>query len=495
MKPWNSIPRSAINQPNGVAGLDAVGQMDQPLPLAASQLLRPLTINTPGELWTAVSPATSSVAIVADAAVPGGRAIECTVDNSAGGTQLDRFFRCKLLTPVAVRTGITMMVKADNAAGIIIGVTLSDLDSADPSESTSGWRADFSPAVTHYAKVDNEYMTLTAAPWFFTARGTPTAWYASLATDATYTVRWLWFRMRVDAGLTRTVRFSPVYWQQPASAGIVIQFDDGRISQYDRAFPILRERGLVGTVWLEFDNLGTAGYMTVDNALEMQDAGWDMCVHSPTHIVEGMSDDNTRDVIQTAQLRAIQLGFSRGCRFWLPAGNLARNPISQNIVNERFLGSRGASRYTDAASTVYPEQAYTLPPSWLPGWYNRGWHQIGYQQFGGLGATNSPPLEFGAVGEDVLPYLQSALRHRMVGSIYTHSIIDDPALINVNGSCSTQYMTDLADWVAEQKAAGTMVDMTWPSWYYSVMGGGAMQPAMREAGNLMCVDSGGRRLV
>jgi peptidoglycan/xylan/chitin deacetylase (PgdA/CDA1 family) len=62
-----------------------------------------------------------------------------------------------------------------------------------------------------------------------------------------------------------------------------ITFDDGRVGQYDYAFPILKKYGFSATFFITTEWIDHAGYMSWDNIKEMSEAGMAIGSHSMTH--------------------------------------------------------------------------------------------------------------------------------------------------------------------------------------------------------------------
>jgi hypothetical protein len=60
-------------------------------------------------------------------------------------------------------------------------------------------------------------------------------------------------------------------------------FDDARETVYSVAFPLMRERGLVGVLPIISGLVGTSGYMTIAQINELFRAGWDIINHTHTH--------------------------------------------------------------------------------------------------------------------------------------------------------------------------------------------------------------------
>jgi hypothetical protein len=61
-------------------------------------------------------------------------------------------------------------------------------------------------------------------------------------------------------------------------------FDDARDTVYTDAFPLMRARGLVGTLPIISSSVGTPGFMTVAQISELYDAGWDIVNHTRSHL-------------------------------------------------------------------------------------------------------------------------------------------------------------------------------------------------------------------
>ena len=64
---------------------------------------------------------------------------------------------------------------------------------------------------------------------------------------------------------------------------VIITFDDGDISVYKTAFPILQKYGLTGVVYIVGNYMGTEGYMSAAQIKELVAAGWEVGSHSRSH--------------------------------------------------------------------------------------------------------------------------------------------------------------------------------------------------------------------
>jgi peptidoglycan/xylan/chitin deacetylase (PgdA/CDA1 family) len=64
---------------------------------------------------------------------------------------------------------------------------------------------------------------------------------------------------------------------------VILTFDDGDISVYTTAFPIMQKYGLTGVTYIVGNYMGTSGYMTADQIKELVAAGWEVGSHSRSH--------------------------------------------------------------------------------------------------------------------------------------------------------------------------------------------------------------------
>lgn len=187
---------------------------------------------------------------------------------------------------------------------------------------------------------------------------------------------------------------------------VIITFDDGDISVYNTAFPVLQKYGLTGVVYIVGNYMGTEGYMTAEQIKELVDAGWEVGSHSRSHrdlrqlqpeiqrveIVDarkelqkatGVSVDtfaypfgfmgNTGSYVHAAgYIAAMGLGFTsdqgKGNLFWLQRRDVKGEYDTKQFAD--FLPWRGDPAYmppdtptpTPTASRT-PVPTYTLYPT------------------------------------------------------------------------------------------------------------------------------------
>lgn len=78
---------------------------------------------------------------------------------------------------------------------------------------------------------------------------------------------------------------------------VVFTFDDGGVSFYTKAAPIIEKYGKKGVFFIAADYIGTPGFMTKDQIVELQQRGHVIGSHSCTHPqnMAGLSKDEIKD--------------------------------------------------------------------------------------------------------------------------------------------------------------------------------------------------------
>ena len=83
---------------------------------------------------------------------------------------------------------------------------------------------------------------------------------------------------------------------------IVITFDDGHLSVYEQAFPIMRAHGFKGVLYAVSSYVGAPGYVSRQHLLELIAEGWEIGCHSASHPDLTQTHDQLRYQLLDARL-------------------------------------------------------------------------------------------------------------------------------------------------------------------------------------------------
>lgn len=143
---------------------------------------------------------------------------------------------------------------------------------------------------------------------------------------------------------------------------LIIDFDDGFLSQYQEGFRYMNDTygykgnmGIVGS-WVE---AGVHGQypafptVSVEQMLEMQEAGWDITSHTWTHKnlgFDGYSPDVILDDIQRNYRWLREKGIDKGSRFLIyPEGSW--NRWTESLARQFHVTGRGGAMFTQISPT------------------------------------------------------------------------------------------------------------------------------------------------
>lgn len=140
---------------------------------------------------------------------------------------------------------------------------------------------------------------------------------------------------------------------------VIFQFDDSHVTQYEKAFPKLKERNWSGGIAVIPDSIGTKNNMTRSNMREMGKAGWDMMAHPPVGkpLPQHEPKEQERQIRQTKQYLE-QQGFKKGARHIVaPYGRISTKTIEimkkYHDANYLFGGT--------PSNAAQPSGMYTIP--------------------------------------------------------------------------------------------------------------------------------------
>lgn len=75
---------------------------------------------------------------------------------------------------------------------------------------------------------------------------------------------------------------------------VIITFDDGNLSVYQNAFPVMQEFGFIGAVYLVANYLNAVDFLTSDQIIELMNSGWEIGSHGASHIDLTKNQDSIR---------------------------------------------------------------------------------------------------------------------------------------------------------------------------------------------------------
>ncbi len=88
---------------------------------------------------------------------------------------------------------------------------------------------------------------------------------------------------------------------------VVLTFDDGYDDLYLNAFPIMKEYGFIGTMYLVVNNFANMYGVSSQQVLEMYKSGWEVASHSMTHANLRKDSVDLRDEICNSRVELVRL--------------------------------------------------------------------------------------------------------------------------------------------------------------------------------------------
>ncbi len=123
---------------------------------------------------------------------------------------------------------------------------------------------------------------------------------------------------------------------------VVLTFDDGGLDNYEVAFPLLKERGFVGTFFVITERVGVEGQMDWGQLREMADAGMSVQSHTVSHPdLTGVSDSRLRSELADSRAAIAEAIGEPGYVVCYPSG----------AHDERVIEAVEAAGYVMALAT------------------------------------------------------------------------------------------------------------------------------------------------
>ena len=97
---------------------------------------------------------------------------------------------------------------------------------------------------------------------------------------------------------------------------VVVQFDDGNLTDYSAALPVLEEHGFVASTFVCPGSIGTEGKLGLSELSELREAGWDVASHTTDHEHLPTLDRATQEAqIAGSKDWLVDHGFERGAEY------------------------------------------------------------------------------------------------------------------------------------------------------------------------------------
>ena len=132
--------------------------------------------------------------------------------------------------------------------------------------------------------------------------------------------------------------------EPPGAGGVVLTFDDGRRSNFDRALPVLRHHGFPAEFFLTVSKINSPGFMSWEQARQLRAAGVTVGSHLVHHVyLEDLAPDVAATEIRDSK-RTLEDRLGTQVDFLAPPGGridansvgLARQAGYRGICNSRI---------------------------------------------------------------------------------------------------------------------------------------------------------------
>ena len=142
----------------------------------------------------------------------------------------------------------------------------------------------------------------------------------------------------IDAAAGASVKVTGLVINAFDRPRLVIDFDDGFLSQYTETFRIMAGAGLVGNVAVIASEVGTAGHVNVEQLREMYAAGWDMMPHGYNTHAQINDEANTLADVLANRAYIERMGMDRAAEHYVfPGGVVA--PFSRQVMQKAGMAT------------------------------------------------------------------------------------------------------------------------------------------------------------
>lgn len=120
---------------------------------------------------------------------------------------------------------------------------------------------------------------------------------------------------------------------------VVLTFDDGHISFYEHAFPVLKMLGFTATMFLIISKIGQKNYMDWEQIVEMQRNGFSFESHSITHpIITEINPEQAKEEISCSK-EILEKNLESPIRFFAYRGGHFNDQIKNMVASSGYVAA------------------------------------------------------------------------------------------------------------------------------------------------------------
>ena len=216
-------------------------------------------------------------------------------------------------------------------------------------------------------------------------------------------------RNKTDLSQTQKALTQYILERSKSSVGVlkrplaVVSFDDHNLSDYEKAFPFLRARGIKGTVYVVTGSVGNSGKMDWNHLRELKNAGWDIGFHTHNHInLSNTSDSEIRADFEMGIQTFLDNGFPKPRHFAYPYGAGTNSDRVRNVLADYFKTARNSIGYSAGV--------------------NNTWEGIDFLRMNGLS------VDMNEHRQDRLEKIKNMMKHSAENNeivfLYAHKLVD-----------------------------------------------------------------------
>jgi len=187
--------------------------------------------------------------------------------------------------------------------------------------------------------------------------------FVNSGADSWTTVRYLRFTINKTAGTDVKVTFDNFRKDYSLTkCKVIMTFDDGLSGQYANAFPIMEANGQKGVAFVIKSNLLSGSYMTIPQALDLYNHGWDVSQHGGAQL-SSMDAATLESVVNGDYDWLISQGFLRSAKFYAyPSGDygaydytITQKVAEKHVFSRTTIPNPANSYGNPSAGQIAPE--------------------------------------------------------------------------------------------------------------------------------------------